>query len=273
MPLFRVTYFFSGGKYGWSESYYRTADSFDLVVPVAQTLGERRRGVLTSQFTLEAYRISQEGVFRDAKVFLVNPGAGVGLYSSTALTAGEAFLALLCRFEATQLHRRQLYMRGIPTDVVDPYGVYQQVPLFNNAIVSFFDLLRNSPWQLRIPDPVQTPVNITALAVRPADPRFLDLTIDPAIGGAAVGQVYKVLGVSSPRGASKLWRLSSVGGGGTLFGLGPNRFPLVGVWSGAGTVTGSYLYVGANITGTDVVRGVRRDTGRPFGSPVGRRKG
>jgi hypothetical protein len=273
MALFRVTQFFTGGKYGWSESYYRTANSFDEVPPLAVTLGERRRACLTQQFALEAYRISQEGIFRDAKVFLVDPGAGVGLYPATSLTAGEAFLALLCRFEATQLHRRQLYLRGIPSEVVDPYGTYVQVGAFNIAISAFFSLLRSSPWQIRIPDPVQTPVNITGLTVRNVDPRFLDIVVDPPIPGAIIGQTYKVLRVSSPKGAAKTWRLASIAGAGAQLGLGPNKVPLVGDWSGRGTLTGQYLFIGSNITGTDVVRGVRRDTGRPFSSPVGRRRG
>lgn len=273
MPLFRVTYFFTGGKYGWSETYYRTSDNFDLVPPVAEALGVRRRGVLVQQYTLEAYRISQEGVFRDSKVFYVNPGAGVGLYPASATTAQQPFDALLCRFEASQFHRRQLYLRGIPVDVLDPYGAYLQVPPFNDAIVLFFNLLKASPWQVRIPDPVQTPVTIKTLVVRNGDPRFLDITVDPPIPGAAINQVYKVLKVTSPRGASKLWRLDSVSNGGATMGLGPNKFPLVGVWNGQGSLTGQYLYVGSNITGTDVVRGVRKSTGRPFGSPVGKQSG
>jgi len=287
MPLIRCTYFFTGGNYGWSETYFKVDTDIPTVVPKALALGIARRAILTPQFTVIGYRLSVDDVFRDAKLVLSGAGIGAGQYpSTTPEESKEAFEALLCRLETADFkHRRQLYVRGVPEVVSDPYGNFLQVATFNTRATIFFDLLRLNrsigganpdPWHIRVPDPVQTDVQIDALTID-AGGVFINVTPNVAIGGAAItvpAQLYNIRGVTSPKGASATWRLKEITTGPPqVLKLGPKSAPIAGVFSGVGVIRGRYLWVGSTIGNVDAVRVIRRSTGRPFGSARGRRKG
>lgn len=70
MAIFKVTTYYQQAHFGWSETWYRNANTItDLKDPLTNLL-QKRRDMLTSIHLFSGVRISQEGVTRSGQVLL-----------------------------------------------------------------------------------------------------------------------------------------------------------------------------------------------------------
>jgi hypothetical protein len=115
MSQFRTTWFFKLNNYGWTENFHHTSQVVNTVELRCETLAPFRKALLGSNAQLVGVRISDDEVFRDS-VFLQNPPFfGPGTYPGTC---DPAFSSLLTRWDASAVTRKNLYLRGIPDDLV-----------------------------------------------------------------------------------------------------------------------------------------------------------
>lgn len=114
MPLMRTTWFFNAGAQGWTENFHHLADNYLQVVTALQNVAPLRRAMLSNEMRLQGVRISDDDIPGDS-VFVIDGVQGAGTWSGTS---DPVFSALLVRLNAGALHRRNLYMSGIPDDQV-----------------------------------------------------------------------------------------------------------------------------------------------------------
>lgn len=115
MVMLRTTWFFKVNNYGWTENFHHSSVDTNIVQARVETLAPFRKALLGTNAQLVAVRISDDDVFRDS-VFLQNPPIfGPGTYPGTC---DPAFTSLLTRWDASNVTRKNLYLRGIADDLV-----------------------------------------------------------------------------------------------------------------------------------------------------------
>lgn len=115
MAQFRTTWFFKLLNYGWTENFHHTSVDVNVIAARCETLAPFRKALLGTDAQLVGVRISDDAVFRDS-AFLQNPPIfGNGTYPGTC---DPAFSALLTRWDASNVTRKNLYLRGIADDLV-----------------------------------------------------------------------------------------------------------------------------------------------------------
>lgn len=181
-------------------------------------------------------------------------------------------------------HHKRLLLRGLPQGAING-NVLSSTGRFQNPITRFLDYVGRvntvslvtggnavpAPvpiWKLRYRDPAQAVyVPITSLA-NPAGSVF-QLSVGASMGALTKGDRVNIIGVTSPRGANRVWTVQQT----ALLGpylLGTAKRELQGEWSNTGQIAKlKYQYGPAdqyNIIGMRV-----RHTGRPFARTRGRR--
>lgn len=150
MPTYKCDMVFNQGRYGWSESWYKTLSSGEYTQALNATsdLAKLRYKLLGDGVQIEELRVSDVLKTRDSLVSFPQ-----GLFGFNGVLSGNPWDGLLCRLDAGPFHRRGLILRGIPDDWVSFKSVSQLFtdhPLLFSGWVAYRDHLVNSGWQLRV---------------------------------------------------------------------------------------------------------------------------
>jgi hypothetical protein len=162
MPItnaIRATFFFEDDQFGISETHdYQTGGALDTAVAPAIALLKKRMKLMGFGVTIVGVRLSKEGVFRDSLVLDPTDWAGIAPpafnYSGPAGNAGtndpdQAKACVLVRAESSSLHRKSIYLSGIPDIIIreDPRGpALTQVPQWLSDFNAYANELIVQPW-------------------------------------------------------------------------------------------------------------------------------
>lgn len=264
----RLTMFFEQGKYGWTETFYLPNSTLSDALTKGFILRERRRNLLGANATIKALRVSDDAFFRDSLLQTVPSDLGNGLL--TWGNSDPAFTALLWRLEGGERHRRQLYMRGVPDEVIqipDP-PVFR--PAYQKVLDAYILEIKTGAWAFKI---IQVPPTVPAIAVANfvnSDPPVVTTGVNH---GYATGDNVLIRGVvgfetGAGRNANGRWYVNVL----TVQSFEIKGRPIpVGSYLSGGTCV-KRVYGLVDISNAEVVRIAKRSTGRPFDSPVGRRR-
>lgn len=308
MALYRLTMIFDEPPYGWSESYFATADTPAAAVGLAAGLGPARMALCPGDVRLIGIRVSDDAIRGDAQLANHSTDGRIPLVGSCPATGpAESEVAYLIRLEtqaptpgptARANSRRLLQLRGLPEDIIEGNHVnpnpgvagqtwFQNLTAFR-AFLSALPGVLFGPWQLRQQqpyiDPVSGPTPMDDLVVDTVNPQYITVTtalniptglvLRPSV---RVGDRLLIRGLASSRGINGQWIVSAISGTGpVVYRLGPHRgyaaYRTTPLQPPGGTI--AYLgYAGSNIVrAVDMARLTTRETGRPFGLPAGRRK-
>src|SRR5262249_678734 len=112
MATLRATYFFKDALgAGWTETYFNTLDYLNTVLKVQANI-PLRAAMLSCNCQLYAWRVSDDEVFRAANSQQVNLTGGI--------VSGQdvAAVVALIRVNAGLQHRRSIFSRGAPDDII-----------------------------------------------------------------------------------------------------------------------------------------------------------
>lgn len=109
MATYQCVFIFNQGRYGWTETWYKTGSTHEAVVPLSTTLATRRTRLLATGASIEAVRISDVTIAGDSVAFPLGKDGTVQTQG-----ADTPWNAIYCRVNSGALYRRQLWLRGIP---------------------------------------------------------------------------------------------------------------------------------------------------------------
>lgn len=276
----KITYFFSGGgKAGWTEGFYITASDLANALTLATgAFVPKRLALLHPNYRLDEVRVSDDSPskLRDSLVKAYNGASGKGTYPilggdiNKAEDSEQAWDALLCRSEAGADTRRAYDIRGLPRNVVDGNGVYSPEAIWVTRFNQFSLTFLAAPQFLlkrRTYGAVQQVPGISILD----GGKGVMLTFQGAVPAGFVRDArIQLQGFAGTLNLNQIWRIQNVNGLEVTTYLRPKKI----LW-GPTTLLGTARTVGAEyaaLTSLIPERGVKRDTGRPSGEPVGRRK-
>lgn len=267
MPLIRATFFFKdSGGYGWTETIHNAGADLTTVLPRALSLATTRRNMLGSTARLTFIRVSDDEVKRDSRVIQIPTGDQTARLGPDA-SSDIANTALVVRMEtASPVKRRTLSMRGIPDGTVSNAGQYTPDGNFSNTFMLWESKLKTDGWSIRSRDGLQPPHNILT-AVQAPTTGVVTITT----GDDHDLELGKPLLITGSRGAPQIngtwipFAIPSL----TTFQIKITQ--LMGIYDGGGIVKKLGFVLNA-ITSAQVMRVSHRIAGRPFDSPVGRRR-
>lgn len=271
MPFYKATFFFAQGKYGWTETWYRSEADYDDALDNAKELGTKRAAMLGHLTTgaaayLHAVRVSDTIVQRDSLLHQWKEGI-TGSWPDATYAADHPEVAILIRCESGALYRRASFLHGNPDKLWASETYVQDAVWFARFAAWQTEILQRG-WLLRVLDKAKVPIAITTISVAAPGGRIrLSMPAGSVVG--ASGRV-RVSGVINARDINGLWyyeleganTISLVGSDGIL--------PPAPYMGGARLREQTYTYVPCD---NIVIRGVRtREAGIPFDSPRGRRR-
>lgn len=259
MSQTRTTWFFKLKNYGWTESLHHTVEDVAIVTARCRDLAPYRKSILSNDAQLVGVRISDDLIFRDS-TFLADPTiVGPGTFPGTS---DPAFTSLLLRWDASTTTRKNMYLRGIPDDLIE-----------ESVFVNSVDWLpRFNAWRDRV---ISFQFGIKRIA-QTSNPQYSIFGID-ADGVVVTNQAHAltagmrvhVTGVrTTPRVPTQMTVLAPITSG--TFKLG-NWAPRPALFPNNGKVRKYEFEVVPIISGTSE-RVVKKSTGRPFDTPRGRRR-
>jgi hypothetical protein len=267
--FFKVIFFFSFPKAGWSETYYTFAGNLEEANSEAGTLQGERLKVLAAPYRMDAYRISEENNPRNS--ILVEVGLS-GQYNKIARGDVPWQAQLLRLVSVGSEAKRPLYLRGIPDavfDEADPQNVdaIDWKAKVKNTLAKQLVL---GPWHIkaRTRPTGLNKVPITNWEFTPLEHESLVTTAAPTgLNTDDKIQVYKLRGFTPAPG---ICRVVSANPAAVSFRVRlhtPADFTYEG---GAYYVKYSPIYPEVRFVYFGPV--IHRDTGRPFGLQRGRQR-
>lgn len=266
MPLIRGTFFFEdNNKHGWSETIFTNKADLTLAVNAANSLMQFRRSCLGAGVRISYVRVSDDLEKRDSRIITV-PIADGGTRVGDPASADIANTSLIVRIEALPKVRRTLYMRGLPDNCVTDSGKFTPTPQFVFNFDNWAARLIDDGWSCRTRDgtaPLHNIVGITqvgatgVVTIQTFTPHLLEL-----------GKPFVIRGVKGAQQVNGTWLPFAIPSGDTVT---IKLNVLIGTWIGQGTLA-KLTYVLHPITDVKVIRVSHRISGRPFDSPVGRRR-
>lgn len=148
MPAYRATMIFNWGRYGWTETWYLTAGDITLAQRRMSAPATTRSHLLGAGALLEAVRISDTAIGGDS--LLVGSD---GTWKSDDAAADAPWNAILARVEATDKHRRQMWLRGVPDSWIglDPVTKKNTMPAkARQAFQAFLAAVMEAPSPLQL---------------------------------------------------------------------------------------------------------------------------
>lgn len=279
MAQYQGTMFFTWGSLGWSETWWavnkpnaeNALDSLNLVVLARSALLGKWAQIIQA-------RVSNPTVRGDSLAVSYR-GAAI---PQLAASADAAHTGWLCRFQAGDLHRRALVLRGQPdsvftlTSTVNPDQA-RPTAGFSIAFNDYVTTLRNQDWGLRHIDDANPEVrvsNITTWADGATIKYRVDMSPNPGWAPDDTVQFYGVRGDDALRldfrGRHQV-QIASI--------VDPGVFDLrtignaVSAASYQGGATGRKIsYAVTEVSRGSILRIAKRDTGRPSDLPRGRRR-
>jgi len=271
----RITLFFSGSSYGWTETYFTTADNLDIVKARGILLRDQRSKLLGGRTRVSGMRVSDDDVFRDSLIDAsqvvvgTSDDDGEGL-AFKAPAADNPYSAVLLRCESGPLYRKAIYLRGVPDAYIrfdtgfDPPKTWlDRFELFKKVLIG--SAPPNIPFQFKVrsheaDNPEKAISNMTFAAGV--------TTVTTAVAhGALSGDAVLIRKVKNDG--------TKVNGRRIVDKVSDTVFTLRNFAGDPGYLSGGVLrverYILTDITSCQVVRQISRRTGRPFDSPRGRR--
>jgi len=296
MGVHKATIFFEAGKFGWSETFYKTTNGTiqDTLLSALELVQPRAR-LCGAHVELSYVRASDDGVRGDSAVVvpdvkvvtlaeraLLNAPLNVTLvipaFGGDAVT-DRPYSAVLVRMEDLGgAHHRFMYLRGVPDDLIKGGGVENSKD-WESAFVAWTKKLSAGSWSWKAvnrSDDILVNNAVDGLWAAELEGITLALT---AVTGLKVGdqvrmrgavqigkgyrpnKLYKVTFVSQDLKTIRLVNLN-----GTIPRV-PSNIILRGGFVTKQTVANDLVL----IRSASVRAAVRRATGRPFDSPRGRR--
>lgn len=114
MPTYKVDWIFNQGRAGWTETWYASHTTIEDAMKVGKEGAAVRARLLGQGARLEHVRVSDVDILRDSLAEDVNV-----VPSNDGSIADTPWNAILCRINATELYRRQLWLRGVPDIWID----------------------------------------------------------------------------------------------------------------------------------------------------------
>lgn len=272
MATYQVTYFFNLSKWGWTETYYADGTGPDAVMVRAKALIATRTALMARPARIEAIRVSDVNILNDSLVFFQAIGGDGAVGQPT--TPDVPWTSWLTKATSLNGRNRNIYLRGVPDSTVE----FDQNANFNNAPANFRQAFNN--W-----------VNVLlqqSFAIRYRVDGGLGNPVLPinAVAGTAdgyfvinvVGHTYtanqKVI-IRGMRGSGteclngiQTIRAIQPGNAIVLFRRSPaTEYP---GYTGAGKIA-LLQYSYSTFQGLQLLRPVKRSTGRPFFGTRGRR--
>jgi hypothetical protein len=291
VATFKVTSFINsvvGLEAGWSESFYTTSGSTPTSVSNLLLIQyiPARVGVLAADYQLIASRVRDVDIPGSSVLSIYDPTFGRGTFPNTN-TPGQAeqpFDGLLLSMQSVNFRRRGFILRGIPKGVInDTYNYVGAAnpnwtrqsqahaqAILDNVQAGTVALL---PWALqsRVPSP---PEQIAAVVISLDRLSAVVSLNNNTIPPVAVNDVIRIKGDKGAAWFNGLWKVRKVTVGATFdLTLYPKKRPIrgtptLGVTTVVQKLTTSYSLVNE----VQVNRGAKKDTGRPFGLLVGKRR-
>ena len=263
MPC-RVTYFFTMGQWGWSESVDNSGNDQFVVTQPARILRDARAKMLPPSCKMNYIRISKIDNVRDSVLINETPS---GTSSAFVPSADPAFTAALVRLFASPTSKRAIYMRpcglgeGIDGDrVVDDSAWLNGFRTWASALAD-----SASGWVVR--SKVTDPGGLTVTSVIN---QLGGLEITVPGNTVSVGDTVTLRKFQSTPNINGLWTVKTVAASIITMSKHPN--PSVDVIVDAWGLMSPTVISFNPIISASVIRVTSRKTGRPFASPVGRRR-
>jgi hypothetical protein len=257
----RITLFFELGDTGWSESYHTGLDPTIFAFPsLIGQLMAYRQAMLSNKVQIVDVRVSDDLLFRDiGYVTSLTPAQGV----LVGRTAAPTTALLLRMYGGPPPYRyfRNLFLRGLPSTVVDGRAYTGATNLiFNAAVNAFAFFLTGGLFSIKVKD-ITPPLS----EIVSSDAVGNIVTLSPVAGIALLShvQIYGVPRSFLKRRAYRVGVLTD-----------PQHFNLF-PWGGQVLHNVGKIRVSADtlvpLTKVSIERITERRVGRPFGVPVGRR--
>jgi len=281
--IYKATYFFEDlqSPAGWTENFYITATNIDNARDVANTATyiNARLTLMPPAYALTAVRVTNPDIPGASRITTYAAGSANGLYPTPATFASdpseEVYDALLLRLETVTGVRRMFLMRGLPTGVVTKTQGFANPaawqPLFNSWVqqvltipFNIYNRIRTGPFPTSL---VLLNLDLKSLVITFPGPLPTGITPVPTFQAPLI----RLSGVTQASPVNHNWRIRAVNAGTSSATTFPGRRTVFGTPSG---VTGQ-VYVltpqGQQINNIAAVRGVKKNTGRPFDLLRGRR--
>lgn len=270
MPLnMRATLIFNDAKAGWSETWYKAnVPSLTDGLKDAQKLAKARGALVGLQASIEAVRVSDEAENRDSLLDFNPDHVSKEAESKSSDTPWNCFLA---RVSAGSRYRRSVYLRGIPDDWIQRSLVedtqFTMVEAFVKAWTAFGKHLVDNNWCIRaLSREADTPeVKITDIRRAAGDVNIWTEVVAPGLNVTA-GDHITVRGAKGTllKGAYPVF--SSNANVVTIKRPMDEKDNYVG-----GGMARKRVYALFPVTDYELIRPAKRDTGRAFFVPRGRR--
>lgn len=285
----KVTLYMKAGIYGASESYIYAATSFNSVAgtvppgtlswaggtPLDELVGVRSQ-LSTDDVTIEKVRLQDLGT----------PGKATSRYPvrpvvCKAAPAGDNetdWTSLLITQETANGRRAPKYIFGVPYFLRGPDNQYTLLRAgeFQAKLDRFTKVLTNGNWQIQH-RPALGAGDMTPITSFEVAPDGLSAVLGPLIAPTPIPASGKwlvvVRGLRGPKGWNGVHEATAGTGNTTIIGPGVRVRPSAPAFASMAGQTVALF--GANfdtINFAGPVRIVERDRGRPFDSPVGRRR-
>lgn len=277
MAVGKLTYFFNQGRWGWSETWYKTVGTLPDLYRAGLAFADKRAACLAKGCIIEAMRSSLEGVNGDS--YMETALGGKLPKTPIVLEADAPWNALLLRAEATSLYRRQVWLRGVPDEDItyDPNtGLFTLAPKQENKYLNLKKAILANAFQIRAhsKDPLLAPRKRNASMSIPVGGEAVDVACEDH--GLVVGDNVHIGGVKQTFAPIKMngnYEVIGVPGLGTYTVSVPNvSIAKLGTFLKYG-YTQKRVVIYSDITDLMPIRIAKRNTGRAFFVPRGRRKG
>jgi len=266
----RVDFFFEQGKFGWSESYYRAQEELSVTLTAAKKLAKLRAAFNGTDTTLTYVRVSKRDVFNDSEIDSDSIGThnrGKVQIVNFVGPSDAPWNAFLIRCQHDGLHRRMMYLRGIPDVMVEGDEDKPEITVakVDKEIKAYKDELENGTWGGRFfdRDNATNPPFVTNQVVNLNGDSTINVPGHTFILGDEVFlKTKKSDGMPSINGKVK----TSIAGFVTVF---------TGAANGTLTFLGSIrkrIHAFKAFTKIIERKTTHRDTGVPFDAPRGRRR-
>lgn len=266
MAQIRATFFMRNQRgYGWSETLFSTRANLVEVMADAILLFPKRVNCNGNDVNLYWIRVSDDEIKRDSLVYPVPEGN----QQSKNRDLGDSEDANTCldvQLKAGLLHRRFIYMRGIPDNCITVGGAFTPTPAFTPNFGIWGAALTAGPWGLKYLNTVNAQVNIAGM-VQDGTTGFVTVTT-AAAHGLVAGDYVNVTGIQGATRARGVHRVLSAPTATTFtykIKLIMQPYVAFGQTRKVATTVESFNFA-------QPLRVSRRDTGAPFDRPRGRRR-
>jgi hypothetical protein len=273
VSIIKGNFFFRhlAGQAGWSETYYFGPGTIDDAFTTFGAMAPLRAAILGNQSTLAELRVSDVAILGDSLVFSWDSNP----LTTFSFPVDVPWNALLVRLGSSSYYRRNIFLRGVPDEViVEPQNLAID-PTYAALVSTFLNFLKNSSNKILIralskvsPFMIQKGIGFQTNAFTPPT---TDFTMDPASAPYALTtDRFRVSLIKDPyKEYNGTWDFQTVIGNKITLATGiagPTNFiPMI-------FRVRQLHYDYFQIDSANVLKQVHRITGRPFDLQRGRRK-